>query len=237
MSIQHIPNQKKRQALRKRPAPEALRFWLDLIQDVPPEQDLPDWSNADWSDTKTSGSGDPEAELFRVWEAVISLLPPLAQRYVRFDRDSLVPQHLVESHERYELLRGALGALRAIARSKGASSIELTQPAGLIGLRVNEKGEVDFTPSLVCEALQGLPASRIRECQNSACRRIFWAGRLDQPCCSRECANARRVRKWRDKYQDVYKQNRIAKQRTHEAKLGRERRGTPRRDKHPRTGR
>ena len=239
MPVQHIQGRAKRQALRTRPVPEALRSWLNLIQDIPPEQELPDWGNADWSDPKTSGSGDPEAELFRVWEAVISLLPPRAQRYVRFDRDNLVPQHLVESRDRYDFLGAALDTLRAIARRKGASTIKLTYPAGLIGLRVNEKREIDLAPSPVYEALQGVEADRIRECRNSACRRIFWAGRLDQPCCSKKCANARRVQKWRDKYQDVYKQNRLSRdQQPVGAVIARKSRsGAPRKNEIPKRGR
>jgi hypothetical protein len=203
-----------------------------MIQDLPPEQELPDWGTPE-----TSGSGDPVAEMIGVWDAVVSILPSRAQRYVRFDRGSLVPQRLVESHERYELLRAALSVFRAIARRQGATSIKLADSAGLIGIRVNEKGEVGLVPSPVFEALQGVEADRIRECENVKCRRIFWAARSDQPCCSKKCANARRVQRWRDKYQDVYKQNRIAKQKTHEAERERERRDTSRRDKLPRKGR
>ena len=207
MSVQHIQRKVQQQALRIRPPAEPLQFWLNLIQDVPPEQELPDWHIPE-----PSSGGDPWAELLRAWDDVIAVLPPYAQRYVRLNRDRLLQRDLDASFERYELIRGALNVLREIARNKDTTGIRLNDSAGLITLRVNEKGEIEFELSPVFEALQGVEAARIRECQKRNCRRIFWAGRLDQPCCSTKCANARRVQNWRDRYQNVYKQNRLAKE-------------------------
>src|SRR5262249_24911680 len=56
---------------------------------------------------------------------------------------------------------------------------------------VNEKGRIDFWHDWLSRALSDVEASRIRRCQN--CGKIYWAGRIDQPCCSKSCANIRRV--------------------------------------------
>ena len=235
MSIQHVQGLSDALSITgQRQAPEALQFWLNLIQDISAEQELELPFDA-WN--KQKSSGDLEADLIGAENKVISALPPLTQRYLRLDRDRLVKQDLWESNERYESLQAALSVFRAIARRKGALTIKLTNSAGLVGLRVDERGEVRLVPSQVFEAFQGVEADRIRECENLKCRRIFWAARSDQPCCSKKCANVRRVQRWRDKYQDVYKQNRIAKQQTHEAERERERRETSRRGKLPRKGR
>jgi hypothetical protein len=217
-----------------RRAPEDLEFWLDLIQDIPPAQEL-----LDWGSPETSGSGNLVVELLTAWDAVISKLPYRGQRYVRFDRDNLLQRDVVASHERYRLLKVALNALRMIARNKGTASITGTDFSGLIGLRINAKGGIEFELSPVYKALQGVEAGRIRECKNFNCRRIFWAGRLDQSCCNKKCANIRRVRKWRENYLEVYKQNRLEKE-DQSPKAGPARKspaGAPQRNRNPRKGR
>lgn len=63
--------------------------------------------------------------------------------------------------------------------------------------------QTSISISQVDEAINGVDATRIRECQ--VCNRIFWAGRKDQKCCSKKCANVRRVQLWRKNYAENYK--------------------------------
>jgi hypothetical protein len=44
------------------------------------------------------------------------------------------------------------------------------------------------------------------------CNKFFAAVRKDQKCCSRKCANAFRVRRWRKQYPEVYKLRRIQRE-------------------------
>lgn len=44
---------------------------------------------------------------------------------------------------------------------------------------------------------------RIRRCP--ICADIFWAGRKDQPCCSKKCNQIKRTREWRAQYPEKYK--------------------------------
>lgn len=69
-------------------------------------------------------------------------------------------------------------------------------PVKLIGLRIDEKGKIILTPSRLLQTLEGVEADRIRKCP--ICARFFWAGRMNQPCCGKACANVRRVRKHRE---------------------------------------
>jgi hypothetical protein len=86
-------------------------------------------------------------------------------------------------------------------------------------LSVNAKGRIEFKPSRLSKALFDVEASRIRLCQN--CGKIYWAGRKDQPCCSKNCANTRRVKLWMQN-SGTYKENRIkAESKREEALKGR----------------
>lgn len=76
-------------------------------------------------------------------------------------------------------------------------------------LRVNESDKVEFIHSPIGKVLEGVEASRIRECR--ACSNIFWAGRRDQKCCCRNCRKVWHTRRWREKYLEKYKEHRIRK--------------------------
>lgn len=204
MRVQRISPRITKQALRTRPAPEGLNFWLDLIRDIPADYEVSEWETPD-----VSRSRDALGELLRSYDTKISKLPAPTQRWVRGDRNVLDVKNLVVVGERYRQVKAAHEILRAIAREE--LSDVATHSEDLIGLRIDEQGLIKLIPSRLFTALDGLEAQRIRECENSKCLRIYWAGRLDQPCCSRKCANARRVKKWRERYQDRYKQNRLSR--------------------------
>ena len=176
-----------------------------MIRDIPPNSKLPDQNTPD-----VRGVSDPVREYLRSWDVCISELPPAAQRWVRSDRDVLDQKNLEVAGERYYLIKAAHEALRAIARRE-LSDFVLTHSESLISLRIDEEGLIKLIPSPLSAAVDGVEAQRIRECENPKCLRIYWAGRLDQPCCSKECANVRRVKKWRERYRDLYKQNRLSR--------------------------
>lgn len=209
MSLQRIQGKVTEQALRSRPAPPKLEFWLNLIEEFPGDQVLNDWEEG------------PNEEPLDAWNAQLSTLPARAQRFVRDGNPRLNRTNVVATGERYEQLQAAQQVLREIARVKSAQRIELTNRAYLAGLNVGLDGKIGVVLSPICEALQGVEANRIRECENPKCGRVFWAGRSDQPCCSKVCANARRVRRWREAYQSTYKQNRLKREHTTDVISGR----------------
>jgi hypothetical protein len=89
----------------------------------------------------------------------------------------------------------------------------ITEPFG-----VDAEGKVRFANDGIRQVLEGVEADRIRACPT--CHHFFWARRSDQPCCSRPCANSRRVRRWREDYLKKHKVQRYAKA---EAASGRKR--------------
>ena len=59
----------------------------------------------------------------------------------------------------------------------------------------------------VMDALRLGPVDRLGRCP--VCRKFFLRSRKDQPACSKACANNLRVRRWRERYQDRYKPQRL----------------------------
>jgi hypothetical protein len=54
-------------------------------------------------------------------------------------------------------------------------------------------------PEHLREFLEHVELERIKRCAYEKCSKIFWAGRIDTPCCSEPCRNAYRQKKHRDK--------------------------------------
>ena len=76
-----------------------------------------------------------------------------------------------------------------------------------IELHLTDGCQFEFKLHYIFQALQGVQAYRIRECP--ICKRIFWAGRIDQAACSKQCNQTRRARIWRKNYQEKYKAQRF----------------------------
>jgi hypothetical protein len=79
---------------------------------------------------------------------------------------------------------------------------------GIARVYINDEGKAQIDAGLLT-ALEGVEVARIRRCP--ICERFFWAGRADQKACSKKCNQTRRVRLWREKYQETYKQRRLKK--------------------------
>jgi hypothetical protein len=78
-----------------------------------------------------------------------------------------------------------------------------------LGWKTDKQGRITMTKGDISKAIEGVEAARIRLCP--ICDRIFWAGRIDQPCCRKTCANALRVRRHRERYLKRYKYQRYKK--------------------------
>jgi hypothetical protein len=79
-----------------------------------------------------------------------------------------------------------------------------------VSAQTNERGELEFNIDPLFKALNGVEAARIRCCP--ICGFIFWASRKDKPCCTVHCAKIHRTRRWRSKYLDQYKLQRVNRQ-------------------------
>jgi len=78
-------------------------------------------------------------------------------------------------------------------------------PIPLQSAQTNERGELHFV--FMFEEFEGVEAGRIRTCPS--CRRIYWARRKDQPGCSQQCVWRVRQQRWRERYPERYKLQRI----------------------------
>lgn len=88
-------------------------------------------------------------------------------------------------------------------------------------LHIKNDGAVNISLDSFAEAINGIDAARIRECND--CQRIFWAKWKDQSCCSKECANRYHVRQHREKYASdpiTYKIRRLGRVEKPSAKKG-----------------
>jgi hypothetical protein len=89
------------------------------------------------------------------------------------------------------------------SKRKKSVLVNLIGPNRLLKIEVNDKGESQILQGPLVEALVGVDARRIRQCP--ICSDFFWAGRIDQPCCTSQCAHILRTRRWRENYLERYK--------------------------------
>lgn len=97
-----------------------------------------------------------------------------------------------------EKLRKLVRIAQTAPEQKGFGFYFLNRVDVHASLRVDKDGTVKISFDPFAEAIEGVDATRIRECND--CRRIFWATRKDQSCCSKDCANRYHVRRHREKY-------------------------------------
>ena len=207
MSVQQVQRRSGGQASRLRATPQALQHFIELVNFVPPEQEwpeLPDFFDV-WGEVASGRSGKGLAQ----WERMINDLPThLRERIgpVRLDTAMAV-------HDVYSLLREARKTLRYIAHmDKSAGSVHRKFPASdFLRLTIDQGGRIHIVHSPLIRALEGVEAARVRECP--ICDRIFWAGRIDQPCCTSRCAGCLRTRRGRSDYQKNYRHRRAKKRR------------------------
>jgi hypothetical protein len=202
-------NNDGQQASRKRPVPEKLARYIDLANIIPP----PDY-------VERSFGGRALQEW---WRVEMQDVRDMVDKFPGF-KEYLESENLSGNKMSWgakilcDQLRAARAVLYAIAHtdketwaneeSLMVSRILRDYDHDLILLRVDERGNLRLDFPLL-RAIEGVEASRIREC--AICRAIFWAGRVDQRCCKTQCAHVLRTRKWRERYPDKYKPQRIFK--------------------------
>jgi hypothetical protein len=205
MSVQQVQRRRGRQASRLRAAPQALQQFIELVNSVPPGQELPElpdfYEVLGEVGSRRSGRGVAH------WERMINDLPTDLRKYigpVRLDTALAV-------YDKYSHLRVAGKTLRYIAHmDKSAGSVHPKFPAsGVLRLSVGQGGRIQIVHGALIGALEGVEAARIRECP--ICSRIFWARRIDQPCCTSRCASDLRTRRWRSGYPNNYRHQRAKK--------------------------
>jgi hypothetical protein len=209
--VQNIQRSTTRQASRLRSAPEQLRKYIDIANLLPPRESPPELLPA----------GAPVAEVtVAQWSNVVTAIGDLIKRFPRFGQFmkgvDLRQYPPVEAYRRcrdFAVVRDVMFALARSDKTKLAESIPIaTSLEGLVSISANQNGILRLERMPLLQAIEGIEASRVRQCP--ICRNIFWAGRIDQPCCSTPCAKICRTRRWREGYIEKYKVQRCGKAET-----------------------
>ena len=196
-----------KQALHKyfKPVPEKLGRLIEIVNLIPLEQALPPLPlpKEDWLDFAQEAL-----------DVCLRMLPKFFGDYVwsnLVDNEDSREQALWQAVTNYQQFEHYRDNLRAVIQLGQASPddilIFLTSVNGQYELYIDKDGKVNIGTDFFADAVQGVEAKRIRECQ--ACSRIFWAGRITQKGCSPACANRIRVDKWRKNYPEKYKLQRV----------------------------
>src|SRR6266508_4463071 len=99
---------------------------------------------------------------------------------------------------RYEFFRVARLSLQSLARMNTMLRPRL-KTRGVSEIEVSETVKAWFGDSFEPDEV-----ARVRECPE--CGQIFWAGRIDKPCCGPRCNHNRQSRRTREKYGQGYYQ-------------------------------
>jgi hypothetical protein len=207
--IQQTKAKLKRQVLRTRSVPEKLDQLIQLVNSIPPAQELPYWTDI-WIDyLKRRGNEVSMNDIPEVYTEFVKQLPERVQNLIgpiRLETDFTAGQT-------YSFIRDGREILRQIARinnAKGEVSLERYSHLSFVRLKINDQGKLTFILPELVDILEGVEASRIKICR--ICENIYWAGRIDQPTCSKKCGQTLRVRRWRGNYLEKYKPQRILKE-------------------------
>lgn len=110
----------------------------------------------------------------------------------------------------YSFIREAREKLQSLTRminkpgSLAAHIADLMNPIRTSGtISLDKDRRIKISNDRFAEAVEDVEVDRLRTCPE--CKRIFWAGRITQTCCSKPCGNKMRVRRWRENYQTNYK--------------------------------
>lgn len=131
------------------------------------------------------------AELRAYLESVYEQFEPL--RYLPGG-----PWHIMAL--KYEELVFARAALNLLILQ--ANSPFSFPPMGVAAayLAISESRKVIVNLSSFARAIEQAEIDYLRYCE--MCRKIFYAGRKNQPCCTPKCAKAQRQKRWRQKYSE-----------------------------------
>jgi hypothetical protein len=194
----HMSKEKGQQALRLKPIRPELAEYIRLANLLPRPEDLP---GAD-----VTG----RIPLLEGWDPHLLVLlheyPSFREFLNGALRDGLEPFQICDKLKKIRMV------LYTIARHEAARPLcPANQPGphleGLISTRTDAKGILRVVHDPLLQALEGVEAKRIRECKR--CGKIYWAGRVDMPGCSKECTHALRQKRYRENYLLKYKHRRI----------------------------
>lgn len=224
-----MSTEKSRQALRSTPVPnDQLARLIELVNLLSPETELPplkitvmdsllhteagerkfgfdEWVRLAHRNLDENLRGLPEELRQHIWQDATPESSPRSATASNADPNSwFKTTQAVSRYERYVELTVRL---RGLARL--VELIFLTEPplpggdftplfSGSTKAEVGDDGMMHISLDELSQAINGIDVRRIRECP--ICKRIFWAGRIDQKACTKEHANVYRVRVSREKY-------------------------------------
>ncbi len=203
---------------------------LELVNQLPPEViDVEQITKKVMNENPQLENEEFSEKLIKEFEDRLAQFPQSIRDFVGSFRDPNSPYIRQDATRRLSSLTDARGFLTAIAFNNDCASMELelaskriterdiTQrwtapgrllllsafPIPIIDLSMNSKGELEWNLNVLFEGLRKARITRIRRCR--VCNLFFWAGRIDQLCCSSQCSNTHRQRVWRDRYPEQYK--------------------------------
>lgn len=142
--------------------------------------------------------------LVQAIEHGISGLPEPFKKYVEFEslkqrnEDALIPYRILY---KYNFVKNAReNFFKIISYAERGEFPSLPVFGVKTNLRISSDGLIEIERDEFLRAIEDVEAKRLRLCE--ICGRIFWAGRLDQQCCSSACAHALRNRRYRARYKD-----------------------------------
>jgi len=185
ISVQRVSHSHNRQASRLKPVPDELRYYIQLANILPPDEDVPDLLPEPIAQLSIQAV-TPEQ-----WEWVVTTIRdqmvkfPLFRNFMN-DVD-LRKNPPVEAYRRAHHLKVIRDVLGVLARCNKERLVSESLPIGaylesLITVRADLEGRLQIERSPLLAALDGVEIVRIRQCKR--CRQIFWAGRVDMMCCS-----------------------------------------------------
>jgi predicted RNA-binding Zn ribbon-like protein len=234
-SVGVLKSASRQQRLRSRPAPEAIARLLQIVNDVPKSADpLKDFVGRprDPSSEEVSEAGGWIQAYRARWilelKEFVRYWGESARRYV------LEASEFEEIDKRYRAAPALRKLLESIAdqNRKRAEAVKpvfddlffelpaeahnLLDSLALRMSNANKHATIEAT-GLLKTLIEEAELDRIKSCAFETCGKLFWAGRIDRPCCSEPCRNAYRQKRHRLKK----KQNEEYRERLHGKKRNR----------------
>jgi hypothetical protein len=228
---------KPQKAQRMMPPPPGVAELLEMVNELPPE--AIDIERLYKHVRKTNPQLEDKYHEFnekflKEFENLLSQFPQGVRDFVGSIRDTNSSYINPDAAKKYSLLISARDFLALVASTNANAVRELqvyaqkplnekniteywaapnrlfilsSVPIPLVDLSVNGKGELEWKFNVMLEVLKKARIIRIRRCR--VCNLYYWAGRIDQLCCSSRCSNTYRQRLWRQGYDEKYQFQRI----------------------------
>jgi hypothetical protein len=194
---ENMKSQREQQRLRR--APPAILTLIDIANDVP-DEDLAIENDRTFPPEPTEDEITLHGGFQKAWEAAFD--NQLEQKVLRLGAEArkyiLAGDGYLDRSSRYEevrRLRVLLDAVASYNQSKSAAQkVIFTNCRTELSIH---QGRLSAT-NLLGVALSESGFDRIKRCAYQKCRRFFWAGRLDKPCCEESCRRAHKQQRHRE---------------------------------------